>query len=403
MSKLGTVVKFEITRTLKKPSFWIAAILMPVFLVGIIFISGMMGYNSESALENGSDTSELRLAILDESGLLSDGQIETAGLTQVADKDSGVKSIKDEQSDVFYFIPKDLATEPIEVYHQTENTTLFTNYDGTIRTLLAQAAAEKVDANEAAVLSGSYRVSAVGFKDGEEDNMLGRMIVPIAALGIFYILICVFGNRLTTSTIEEKETRITEMILTAVPAKTLIMGKIISLIALGFLQILILVVPMLIMYFYAGTVGGINIGELLPIIEWNPLTIIINLLLLIGGYVLFVGLCVLIGTLVPTAKDAAQYSSVVMMLVILPVFFMGSFMLEDPDLMVYVLSYFPFSAPIALMMRSAFGLLPLHEAIIGIVVICVFAGIIIRMAVKMFQFGALEFSKKIKLTQIISK
>jgi ABC-2 type transport system permease protein len=196
------------------------------------------------------------------------------------------------------------------------------------------------------------------------------------------------------STLEEKENRISEMILTSISAKTLIIGKIISLIALGFLQVFILVAPMIIMYLVSGgvSISNINIGDILPNIVFDPVTIVYTILLLIASYILFTGLCVMVGVLMPTAKEAGGFMGVVMMLVIAPFIFMSLFIAPEPSVVVKFLSFFPFSAPVALSMRNAFGTLSTPEAITGLVIIIASAIAIITLAIKLFRTGVMSYN-----------
>ena len=407
MYNLGNVVRFEIVRTLKKPSFWVAAILLPVLLVGYILFAGQMGAKAEETLEKNGDLTGLEVAILDEAGILNKDYVEAIDIEVrvVEDKEAGIKQVKDGDLNVFYYIPADFAeSAQVWIHVNTPEKSLFANYQMLIDTLLKQSALFTMEPVYQRAVTGGYEVGVVSYVDGEEDNMLGRMIIPIVALGIFYVLICMFGNRLMMATLEEKENRISEMILTSISSRTLIIGKIISLILLGFLQVLILVLPLIVGYLNSAklSIGGMNVRDVLPLVVWDPWTITISVLTLIASYVLFTGLCVMIGALVPTAKEASQFTSVVMILVILPLFFLSSFMNNVPDTTTYVLSYFPFSAPVALMMRNAFGTLPPAEAMIGLTVIIVSSVVVIWLAVKIFQYGAIEFSSSVRIRQALN-
>jgi ABC-2 type transport system permease protein len=321
------------------------------------------------------------------------------------DASEGIEQARKGGLNVFYHIPADFVESmKVYVYVNAPEQSLFANYQMLVDSLLKQSALIKMTPVDQVVMMGMYGVEVTSYVDGEEDNFLGKMIVPIVALGIFYVLICMFGNRLMMATLEEKENRISEMILTSISSKTMIVGKIISLIALGFLQVLILVLPMVVGYLNSGkvSVGGISVQEILPSIVWDPWMVVMSVLLLISSYVLFTGLCVMIGALVPTAKEASNFTSVVMILVIMPLFFLSSFMSNEPDAATYVLSYFPFSAPVALMMRNAFGTLPPVEAVIGLAVIVASSVVVIWLAVKIFQYGAIEFSSRVRIGQALN-
>ncbi|MCL1929755.1 ABC transporter permease [Candidatus Saccharibacteria bacterium] len=410
MFNLSTVISFEIVRALKKPSFWAMAILMPLMLVALIGISGWSGYSSNQIFEASGSTEGLQVALIDQSGLIAGsplGEEIAQDIEMRDDKETSIDQVKNGQLNVLYVVPAEIsAKNAIEIYTNTENNSLFDSYTNNIRSILTTAAMAGLSENQINILSGQINVTTHNFIEGEEANILGKMIVPIIGLILFYVLICLFGNRLMMSTLEEKENRISEMILTSISTKTLIVGKIISLIALGFLQVLILVLPMAILYYFAGnaSVGQINIGDVLPHIVFDPLVIIYTLLLLIASYVLFTGLCVTVGVLMPTAKEASGFMGVLMMLVIAPFLFITMFMAPAPSTVVKFLSFFPFSAPVALSMRNAFGTLSASEAIIGLVIIIVSAIAIIALAIRLFRKGAMSYdSALINLKRLFAK
>lgn len=405
MHNLGNIISFEIIRTLKKPTFWISAILMPVLIVGAVGLSTLSGYQSGKAAEEGIETEDLTMAIMDESEMINPELISQLAIKNIENKEAGIDEVKNGSLNVFYFIPKDLESESIEIYSQSSESSIFENYGTTIDTLLKQSAISGVDKNQAIVLNNGYNVSSTTYKNGEEYNIFGEVIVPIVALVIFYLLICMFGNQMMTSTTEEKENRVTEMILTSTTAKSLIVGKIISLIALGFLQLFILCIPLIIGYMNADSImiGEVSLGSLLPEIVLDPVTITISLLLLIFGYLLFTGVLVMVGSLMPTAKEANGYFSVVIIIMFLPMFFINTFMTTEPNMVRELISFFPLSAPIALMMRSAFGTLTMPAALAGISILAVSSVFAITAAVRIFKNGALEFSSKLKLSQAVKK
>ena len=66
MRNTWTVIRFEVARSLKKPSFWIAAILIPVGFALYIAFAGFVGYNAEETIMSATDTSDSKLAIYDD-------------------------------------------------------------------------------------------------------------------------------------------------------------------------------------------------------------------------------------------------------------------------------------------------------------------------------------------------
>ena len=199
--------------------------------------------------------------------------------------------------------------------------------------------------------------------------------------------------------VEEKENRISEMILTSVSAKHLIVGKIFSMMLLGLIQILTLIVPVVIaviIYRDNEMISGI-----LASIELDPVSIISNLVLFVFSVFLTAGFLTYIGTITPNAKDASQFIGPVIIGVVFPLYFMSAFMATEPSGLVYFLTFFPLSAPTALMLRSAFGTLTTPELIIGLAEIIILSIIVIRVAVKSFQKNAINFS--LALPKIFTK
>jgi len=399
-SSVGKVVRFEVVRNLKKPSFWIAALLFPILLVGYLFVAGLMGMSMDDAITGGSDTTDLKLGVLDESGLIVDvGEMEI-----VESEEAGVAAVRSGELDVFYYIANDFVENPrVRLFERVGNSTLIANFEGPIRAALAQSAVERVDIADILILTGSFSFDTVRFDaEGEEDNVFGRLAAPMLALAIFYILMVMFGNRLTLALVEEKESRISEMLLTTVSSKSLIMGKIISMILIGFVQMLVLIIPMVIAYFVMRDTT--MVADLsLPPLQLEPFSIISSLVLLLTGYFLFVALCLAVGALVPTARDAGTYASVMMIMVIMPLFFIASFMSDKPDAIVYILSYFPFSAPVTMLFRNAMGTLPAWEFALGLVVILVSSVITYYLVVRIFRYSAMEYSAKLSPLELFKK
>ena len=383
---IGKVAKFEIVRQLKKPAFWAAAILIPLFIGGIYFISFVFG--SEDVNMNPTLDENTKMAITDEAGILGPemGQYIING-----DKEYGIQMVKNGEADLYFHIPADFVeSKKVDFYHISEGLDLF-NYDGNIiKGILAQNAAMKVAPVDVISLMGDFEVVDNKLAaDGEDANALGKAVIPIAILVVFFMFIALFGNRFLMATVEEKENRISEMILTAVSSKHLIIGKIIAMLVLGVIQIVVLVVPILILVFLNR--DNAMVSMILNSIEIDPAAITMNLILFVASVFLYAGTCVFVGSLVSTARDASSFIGPAIIAMVFPMYFMQLFMLSEPGAIVYFLTYFPLSAPIALMLRSSFGTLGTVEFTIGLIEVTICAVIAIRLAVITFQKNAINF------------
>ena len=319
---IGKVAKFEIVRQLKKPAFWAAAILIPLFIGGIYFISFVFG--SEDVNMNPTLDENTKMAITDEAGILGPemGQYIING-----DKEYGIQMVKNGEADLYFYIPADFVeSKKVDFYHISEGLDLF-NYDGNIiKGILAQNAAMKVAPVDVISLMGDFEVVDNKLAaDGEDANALGKAVIPIAILVVFFMFIALFGNRFLMATVEEKENRISEMILTAVSSKHLIIGKIIAMLVLGVIQIVVLVVPILILVFLNR--DNAMVSMILNSIEIDPVAITMNLILFVASVFLYAGTCVFVGSLVSTARDASSFIGPAIIAMVFPMYFMQLFML----------------------------------------------------------------------------
>jgi ABC-2 type transport system permease protein len=204
-----------------------------------------------------------------------------------------------------------------------------------------------------------------------------------------------------TSTTEEKENRVIEMILTTIKAKTLIIGKILSLIILSLIQIIAILIPILVSYVLFGSQLALPNVDLTNI-PLDPLRITIGAILFALSFLLFTGLLVAIGAAVPTAKEASGFFGLIMMFIFGPLYAFTLFISAPQSAIVTFLSFFPLTAPIPLMLRNAVGNLSLIEALIGITILGVSAVIVLAIAIRLFHYGALEYSKRLSLKSLFA-
>ncbi|MBQ2695510.1 ABC transporter permease [Candidatus Saccharibacteria bacterium] len=378
------VARFEIVRQLKKPAFWAATLLIPL-LIGVIYLISFISAQSvDTEVHFDEDT---KVTITDEAGILADG---TPFVVDV-DKNDGIEMVKNGETDLYFYIPADFAeSKKAEFYHISEGLEIFNNDGEILKMILSQNSAMRVDALDVVALTGDYEIIDNKLaKDGAESNALGKAIIPFAIGIVFFMFVALCGNRFLLTVVEEKENRISEMILTSISAKHLIIGKIIALLALGVVQIMALVIPVLILVFAKR--DDALIAPILSIIEIDPVVIMLSVLLFMASAVFYAGVCVFVGSLVSTARDASSFIGPAIIAMVFPLYFMQMFMVE-PNFIVQFFTYFPLSAPIALMLRSGFGTISTPEFCVGIAVVIVFAVLAIYLAVKTFQKNAINFN-----------
>ena len=403
MHNLSTVIRFEIVRALKKKSFWILAISFPLVFAatfGILFLSNKATDDAAEKLKEQS----FSVAITDESNLVKPPLIAAAKAAEVkpSDKQAAINRVKDGQLDAYIYYPKNLDQQPIEIYGKDVG--IFDNgrYGSLASGLLSASVQSDVNPAIRKVVQGKVNSTSTVYRDGKVHDSIQEMILPGVFLMLFYFLITFFGNQMLTSTTEEKENRVIEMILTTIEARTLIVGKIISLIILAIIQGLLVVSPVLIGYLIFHDqlkLPSVDLSSL-PV---DPQRIAIGFLAFAGSFMLFTGLLVAIGAAVPTAKEANSFFGVVMILLFGPLYAVTMFISMPDAPLVKFLSLFPLTSPIPLMLRNAAGNLGLGEATLGIAILAAAAIIVIAIAVRIFRFGALEYNRKLSAKEIFAR
>lgn len=378
------VAKFEIMRQLKKPAFWAATLLIPLLMGGIYFVSFI---SSQNVNENPELSQDTKVAITDDAGVFS----EDAPYIINGDKEYGKELVTKGEVDLYFYIPKDfLETKKAEFYHISEGLEIF-NFDANIlKSLMAQDATKRVAPSDILALNGQFEIVDNKLsKDGKDSNALGKAIIPFFIGILFFMFICLCGNRFLLSVVEEKENRISEMILTAVSPRHLIVGKIIAMLVLGSIQMLAITIPVLLLIF--ANRENPMLSQIIGMIEIDPVAIILSILLFIVSSIFYAGTCTFVGSLVSTAKDASSFIGPAIIAMVFPLYLMQMFMMTEPNFIVQFFTYFPLSAPVALMLRQGFGTISTWEYCIGLAVVFAAAVVMIRLAVITFQKNAINF------------
>lgn len=405
MHNLGTVVKFEIVRMLKKPSFWLMALGFPVMFAVIFGIAFFSSQATQQAADKLKDQ-KFSLLITDESKIIKPEMIRAFEAKQVSKKQDGIDEVKNARADAYFYFPADLSKNSVEIYGKDVGLFENSRYSAVANLLLSQSVDTQVSADQRAVLQNKVSIASKTYRDGREYDAIREMIVPAIFLVLFYLLIGFFGGQMLNSTIEEKENRTIEMLLTTVRAEALIAGKILALIVLALMQVLIIMLPILIIYLLAGS----NMQSALQIpnfdlsdIAFDPVRISIGAGVFLASFLMFTGLLVTVGAAMPTAKEASQWFGVVLMMIFAPLYGFTAFMSYPDSPFVKFLSLFPLTSPIPLMLRNAIGNLSIAEALLGIAILAITAVLVLMLAVRVFRYGAMEYDNKLSLKSLRAK
>lgn len=400
MHNLSTVITFEVIRVLKKKSFWAMVFGFPIMIgavFGIVFLSNNATRDAADKLKEQT----FSIAITDDSHLLSP-QITSAFHAKMTTKEAGIAAVKNGTVDAYFYYPADVSAHHIEIYGK--NVGLFENgrYSSVALALLSQSVQNTVSPQIRTVLQNAAASDTTIYRDGRAYDPFKEMILPGIFLVLFYVLMSFFAGQALTSTTEEKENRVIEMILTTIEARTLIIGKIISLIVLMLIQGVLVVAPVLIGYLlfrYQLNLPNIDLSGL-PV-DWARIGVAAVIFAL--SFAFFTGVLVLIGATMPTAREANQFMGFVMIALYGPLYAVSLFISMPDAPIVRFLSLFPLTSPIPLLMRNAAGNLQPWEIAAGALILLASSIFVLILAVRVFRFGALEYSRKVSLKEMFAR
>jgi len=221
--------------------------------------------------------------------------------------------------------------------------------------------------------------------DPERDRKGAFAFVAVLAL---YTQLLTFGYLLASGVVEEKASRVVEVLLATIRPRDLLAGKIIGLGLLGFGQLLVMTGVGLLAATLSGAleVNGEIVGAAGLALGWFVL-----------GYAFYAGLFACAGALVPRQEEL-QASMTPLTMLILISFFVSFVVLDDPDgTLAHVTSFIPFSAPITMPPRIALGEAPAIEIVIAFVVTLAGAVALIPLAGRIYSGAVLRTGSAIKV------
>jgi len=399
---LSTVIGFEFRRTITKRRFWAITLIIPILVFGL---GGLIIASNVSTANTADQQKNARFEFLysDASGLVNPAIAKQYGGTEIASESEGVEEVQIGGTPAYFDYPADPAKEAIRVYGEDAGVFQNSKYSAVAESLLSASVEQKLDDPvTVSVLRGDVKSNTTTFLNGKVAPGFEAILPALVFLAAFFVVIVFLGNQMLNSTLEEKENRVTEMILTTINPTNLLLGKVISLFAIGIIQLAVFALPMLIGFlFFRNQLQLPNLD--LSGLVFDPQKMIVGTLILIGGFALFTGTLVAVGAVMPTAKDAAPVFSVVIFAVVIPLYASGFAISSPQSPIVQLLAYFPFTAPITALILNAFGSLPLWQAIIIIAELFVLSFVVLRIAVRLFRYGSIEYTSKVRVRDVLGR
>lgn len=213
---------------------------------------------------------------------------------------------------------------------------------------------------------------------------------------LLYMSIILYGQTVMGGVIEEKASRVAEVVMSSVSTDTLLAGKVLGVAAVGLTQQILWVITTLFIFkLRAPLMAKLGIASApfaFPSI--SPGVAILFMLFFLLGFIFYASLFAAIGSSVNTEQEAKQAATPVMLLIITSVIFVNPVLLNATGTLARVMSILPFSSPIIMPIRMAVTAIPPSELIACFAVLAVSCVLVIWIASRIYRIGLLMYGKK---------
>jgi len=428
MKKVLIIIKREYLVRVRTRAFLIGTIVSPLFLLGVIILPGFLagrgggGQRQITVLDQSGDP-KLFDAIKDrlETHVLrpdSNEENDFGAATQfvltrqiVPTDQNPNDSIKrastggaDQSSEKAYLIlGPDVLDDGAPEYHAKNLS------DFSIRALAESVAAA---ISERKLMKAGFDAAKIGhymkpvdlkmFKVGaggesKEGGMRQDFMIAFALLFFLYITVLIYGLFVMRGVIEEKQSRIVEVVISSVKPTQMMFGKVIGIGLVGLTQVGIWALSTALLSFFGAAVFASR-GARIPNI---PMSLLVYFVLyFVLGFFLYATLYAMVGSIVSSEEDAQQAQMPVTMLIVVPMMIFGLVMTNPDSTSSIVLSMVPFFAPTLMMLRIAVINPPVWQVILSMLIMVVTILGCVWVAAKIYRVGILMYGKRPSIAEL---
>ncbi|GAA0891507.1 ABC transporter permease [Fulvivirga kasyanovii] len=418
MNKTLLIIQREFLSRVKKKSFLVATILVPLIFPALI---GGIGYVMKEEAENAS--AEV-IHVLDEQGSFNLENTDKYEFIKVSgDLESAKKALAESDDYGLLYIPdfKIESPEGFVLYAKSNpNFSTIGDIENEIEDVIKDSKLQvyNIDKEVLDKLKTKIDLRAVNISEGEEKESDAGISFGIGYFTGFliYIFMFAYGGQVMQGVIEEKSSKIVEVIISTVKPFQLMLGKILGVASVGLFQVLIWVVLIAVLSTVVLGLLGLEIPQetamqapdaetsekFVRLLANIPFTKIILTFIFyfIGGYLLYGALFAAAGSAVDSPSEAQQFMFPIMIPLIAGIIGMGS-IVNNPDGNVsFWLSIIPFTSPIAMMGRIGFGV-PAWELALSMVLLVLGFVFTTWLAGRIYRVGILMHGVKVNYKTLV--
>jgi ABC-2 type transport system permease protein len=427
MSKLKLIIQREFIAKIRNKSFIMMTFLSPIITVGMGFLIYFLTQKNDEKIKE--------IVYVDNSGMFSkEDFIDTKTIKYIDYSNIGIEATKKKVEEGNYYgallIPKqdslELLAKSIEFYSKDSPGMLIM---GSLENKIEQKIRNEklnsfgIDLEKIKASKINTAIKMLNFSGEESSKLINGLKIGVGAISGYLLMmfVIIYGSSVMRSVIEEKTSRIIEIIVSSVKPFQLMLGKILGNASAGLLQFLIWGVLIFIIATVAAALFGVDMAEMqsaripaeqmdavkqatagdkgqliiqeilkLPLLKMFVLFIFYFL----GGFMLYSSLFAAVGAAVDNETDTQQFMLPIMLPLVLGVYVGFATVMNDPHGSIAVLfSHIPFTSPIVMLMRVPFGV-SWTALVISMTILLVTFVFMVWLAAKIYRVGILMYGKK---------
>lgn len=219
---------------------------------------------------------------------------------------------------------------------------------------------------------------------------------------LLYMSIVLYGQNVLRGVLEEKTTRVAEVVVSSVPSETLLAGKVLGVGAVGLTQQIIWVLASVFMFKVREPLLS-RLGASTMPFQMPEISIGLGILLLLFfllGFTFYASLYAAVGASVNTEQEAQQAVQPLLIMLVATAVFINPILMNPTGRVAFVMSILPFSAPIIMPLRLAIGSVPWWDLAMSLVALALSCVLAVWVAARIYRVGLLMYGKRPTLREM---
>ena len=420
MKKLLVVLEREYMERVRTRWFLVATVFGPVFFGALMFLPAWVANRSDAS----ADVARIRILDATEENLGRLVALELGGGVLGDTSSTQVHVVRqDAIAEAESTATRDIRSKQIKGYLVLDSATLEgrgSRYAGLNATALAdmrrienavsreligleltRAGISTVEADRVKRLRGGLRTERVSLTGRGGSARVNIMFASIVGI-LLYMTILMYGQNVLRGVIEEKQSRVAEVVVSSVRPTTLLAGKVLGVGAVGLTQMTIWLLATIVMMRYRVPlmrVFGLDAVPIpMPSVSVSQLVILLVFFLL--GYTLYSALFAAVGAMVSSEQEAQQAQMPVVLMLVVSIMFLQPVLLEPDGQLAMTLGLLPISSPIMMPLRMSTVDVPSWE--VGLSILALIAGcyLAVYFAATVYRTGLLMHGKRVTFREV---